>query len=71
MTTATVTQMKCACPSCLCIVNISDAISKEGKYYCSDACAKGHSEGAGCSHAGFSSIHYYTGTVSSCSKVLS
>ena len=52
MTTATVTQMKCACPSCLCIVNISDAISKEGKYYCSDACAKGHSEGAGCSHAG-------------------
>lgn len=52
MTTATVTQMKCACSSCLCIVNTNDAIQKDGKYYCSDACATGHQEGAGCSHDG-------------------
>ena len=52
MTTATVSQMKCACPSCLCIVNLSDAIEKDSKYFCSDACANGHAEGAGCSHSG-------------------
>jgi hypothetical protein len=52
MTTATVTQMKCACPSCVCIVNVSEAIEKEGKYYCSSACAMGHTEGNGCSHHG-------------------
>ncbi|HHP7231424.1 MAG TPA: metallothionein [Xenococcaceae cyanobacterium] len=54
MTAATITQMKCACPSCLCIVNLSDGIQKEGKYYCCDACAKGHPEGSGCSHNGCS-----------------
>jgi hypothetical protein len=52
MTAATVTQMKCACTSCVCIVNLSDAIQKDSKYYCSDACATGHSSGAGCSHHG-------------------
>ncbi len=52
MTVATVTHMKCACSSCVCIVSISDAIQKEGKYYCSDACANGHTEGSGCSHHG-------------------
>lgn len=49
---STVTQMKCACPDCLCIVDLNDAIKKDNKYYCSDACAQGHPEGAGCSHAG-------------------
>jgi len=48
----TVTQMKCACPSCLCIVNLSDAIEKEGKTYCSTACADGHPSGSGCGHTG-------------------
>ena len=48
MATATVTQMKCACPSCLCIVNISDAIKKEGKAYCSTACAEGHKKEVEC-----------------------
>ncbi|MEG4807160.1 metallothionein [Microcoleus sp. F8-D3] len=48
----TVTQMKCACPSCLCIVNLSDAIEKDGKTYCSSACADGHPNGSGCGHAG-------------------
>jgi hypothetical protein len=52
MTSATVNQMKCACSSCVCVVNLSDAIQKEGKYYCSDACASGHPDGVGCSHHG-------------------
>ncbi|MBE9118108.1 metallothionein [Lusitaniella coriacea LEGE 07157] len=49
----TVTQMKCACESCLCVVDTSDAVQKEGKYYCCEACANGHSEGgSGCGHEG-------------------
>ncbi|HIK27158.1 MAG: metallothionein [Oscillatoriaceae bacterium SKW80] len=47
-----VTQMKCACGPCLCIVSISDSVEKDGKYYCSDACANGHSGGKGCGHHG-------------------
>lgn len=49
---ATVTQMKCACESCLCVVELSDAIQKDGKYYCGEACANGHQNGAGCGHTG-------------------
>lgn len=41
----TVTQMKCACESCLCIVDLNSAIQKEGKSYCSQACADGHPQG--------------------------
>ncbi|BAW97367.1 prokaryotic metallothionein-related protein [[Synechococcus] sp. NIES-970] len=49
----TVTQMKCACESCLCIVELSNAIQKEGKGYCSQACADGHPNGSeGCGHTG-------------------
>ncbi|MCU0526148.1 MAG: metallothionein [Elainella sp. Prado103] len=49
----TVTQMKCACESCLCIVSTADAVSKDGKYYCSQACADGHKDGQrGCAHSG-------------------
>lgn len=48
----TVTQMKCACESCLCIVDLARAIMKEGKPYCSEACASGHSTGQGCGHTG-------------------
>ena len=49
----TVTQMKCACESCLCVVDIGSAIDKDGKHYCSDACANGHSDGStGCAHSG-------------------
>jgi hypothetical protein len=48
----TVTQMKCACPDCLCIVNLTDALMKDGQAYCSEACANGHSKGAGCGHPG-------------------
>lgn len=48
----TVTQMKCACPNCLCIVSIEDAINKDGKYYCSEGCAEGHQTIKGCKHNG-------------------
>jgi metallothionein len=49
---STVTQMKCACESCLCIVELSSAVKKDGQSYCSEACANGHTEGTGCGHAG-------------------
>jgi len=48
----TITQMKCACPSCLCIVSLENAIKKDGKNYCSEACANAHPDGAGCGHEG-------------------
>lgn len=48
----TVTQQKCACSDCVCIVNIDDAITKDDQNYCSDACANGHGAGSGCEHAG-------------------
>ncbi|MBW4638515.1 MAG: metallothionein [Gloeocapsa sp. UFS-A4-WI-NPMV-4B04] len=50
---ATVTQMKCACEPCLCVVSIGNAIQKNGKAYCSQECAEGHPEGGkGCGHSG-------------------
>ncbi|WP_094676855.1 metallothionein [Hydrocoleum sp. CS-953] len=48
----TVTQMKCACESCLCIVSIESAVKKNGQNYCSEACANNHPDGAGCGHEG-------------------
>ncbi|MCL1472774.1 metallothionein [Argonema antarcticum] len=48
----TVTSMKCACEPCLCNISISDAVQKDGKYYCSDACANGHTDRTGCGHHG-------------------
>ena len=48
----TVTQMKCACESCLCVVAMEQALVKDGKPYCSDACANGHVDGKGCGHSG-------------------
>jgi hypothetical protein len=50
--TATVTQMKCACPSCLCVVNLETAVMVNNQPYCSDACAQGHPQGTGCGHTG-------------------
>jgi hypothetical protein len=50
---ATVTTMKCACESCLCVVSIADAIEKNGQYYCCEACADGHTDKSkGCGHTG-------------------
>lgn len=48
----TVNQMKCACESCLCVVPLSDALMKEGKAYCGEACANSHPAGQGCGHKG-------------------
>ncbi|MBD2419480.1 metallothionein [Anabaena cylindrica FACHB-243] len=48
----TVNQMKCACPSCLCVVSLESAILKDDKHYCSDGCAEGHQTIKGCGHNG-------------------
>jgi hypothetical protein len=48
----TVTEMKCACEPCLCVVSTDKAVEKDGKYYCSDACANAHPDGQGCGHKG-------------------
>ncbi|MBD1843255.1 metallothionein [Cyanobacteria bacterium FACHB-63] len=49
----TVTQMKCACEPCLCIVSTDSAVQKDDKFYCSEACANGHPDGHGdCGHKG-------------------
>lgn len=47
-----VTQQKCACDSCVCIVDINDAVKKDDGNYCSDNCAEGHPDGKGRGHTG-------------------
>jgi len=47
-----VTQMKCACPNCLCVVALADAVMVDNKPYCSQACADGHPNKECCGHAG-------------------
>jgi len=45
----TLTETKCACPKCSCMVSLDTAIMANDKPYCSRACADGHPEGsAGC-----------------------
>ncbi|MEM1368839.1 MAG: metallothionein [Cyanobacteria bacterium P01_H01_bin.15] len=41
-------QVKCACPSCDCPVEVATAITKEGKNYCNDACANSQPDCACC-----------------------
>ncbi|NJN76253.1 MAG: metallothionein [Synechococcaceae cyanobacterium RL_1_2] len=53
----TLTEIKCACPSCVCLVDIASAITKDDKHYCSDACASGHPQGSGCGHEGCGCHH--------------
>lgn len=48
----TVTQQKCACSDCVCIVSISDALNKDDQNFCSEACANSHASGSGCDHQG-------------------
>lgn len=48
----TATQVKCACETCHCTVSESEAVQKDNKTYCSEACAQGHPDGAGCGHTG-------------------
>ena len=45
-------ETKCACSDCVCKVDPATAVTKEGKAFCSDACANGHKDHAGCDHAG-------------------
>jgi hypothetical protein len=45
----TSTTHKCDCGPCLCEVDLTTAIQKDGKYYCSEACANGHEGGTCCS----------------------
>ncbi|MDQ2695887.1 MAG: metallothionein [Pseudomonadota bacterium] len=46
-------RVKCACGGgCNCEVAKKDAVEKNGKYYCCDACAGNHPGGKGCQHSG-------------------
>ncbi len=47
-----VTQVKCACADCVCIVDTKQAVQAESKLYCSEECANHHADGSGCHHAG-------------------
>jgi metallothionein len=47
-----VTLMKCACQTCLCVISTADAVNKSNKYYCSQACAEGHKTMKGCASNG-------------------
>ncbi|NJL11291.1 MAG: metallothionein [Calothrix sp. SM1_7_51] len=49
--TTSVTLMKCACSTCLCVLSTDKAVEKEGKYYCSEGCAEGHKTIKNCSNA--------------------
>lgn len=40
----------CACEACNCDLGRHDAVIKNGKTYCSAACADGHQTQAGCGH---------------------
>ena len=48
----TISQVKCACSDCVCVVGVEQGVRHEGRVYCSDACAGHHKDGAGCQHAG-------------------
>jgi hypothetical protein len=49
---ATVERVKCACSDCICVVDLKKGIERDGRVYCSDACADHHKSGSGCQHAG-------------------
>ena len=45
--------MKCDCQrNCTCEVDQQTGIERNGKHYCSEACANGHPSGQGCGHQG-------------------
>jgi hypothetical protein len=43
----------CACPRCNCQVDHHDpgTVMKDNQYYCSQSCASGHAQQAGCGHS--------------------
>lgn len=51
--TISVSSVKCACPSCICVVPVDKAIEKNNHLYCSEACANVHAgSSTGCGHRG-------------------
>ena len=48
----TVEQVKCACADCVCIVNVSKGVERDGRLYCNETCSTHHRDGVGCQHAG-------------------
>jgi metallothionein len=46
----TVTEIKCACPTCSCTVSLEQAIQRDSKYFCSEGCAEGHKTIKGCTN---------------------
>ena len=44
----TTTESACACPDCKCQVTPGHHVAKDGKDFCSEACASGHTSGDGC-----------------------
>lgn len=52
MASVDVEMAKCACPDCVCVVKLSEAVKRDEKAYCCDACADGHKDHVGCEHAG-------------------
>ena len=46
--------MNCDCPSCECEVTAENDVEKDGKHFCCDACADGHSDGSACCSEGCS-----------------
>ncbi|KQQ55652.1 hypothetical protein ASF84_09965 [Pseudomonas sp. Leaf127] len=44
---ATTTEL-CACPGCTCSVNAHAPVERDGKTWCSEACADHHPNGAPC-----------------------
>lgn len=52
MASVNVEMVKCACSDCVCIVNVSTAVTRNDRPYCCDECADGHKDHKGCEHAG-------------------
>lgn len=44
--------VKCDCQPCVCQVEPARSIQIGDKVYCSESCAQGHPQGAGCGHEG-------------------
>ncbi len=50
--TITVTQVKCACVDCICVIDPSQGVQSDGRIYCDETCASHHEDETGCHHAG-------------------
>lgn len=52
MTSVNVEMVKCACKDCVCVVSLTQAVTRAEKAFCCDECADCHPDSAGCDHAG-------------------